>query len=93
MQSSLRLRLMRGGEKGVPPPPPLDVGPNLWLFEAWGGRSSSDTSCPPSRPSMGGGYLATRPQLPRWVAYALVLSILLAAALLSPLSFALLFHV
>jgi len=67
---------------------------NLWLFEGFG-RAVFEWYFLPAIPAlaMWGAYLVTRPNLPRRLAYALVGSVLLVAALLSPPSFALLFYV
>jgi 4-amino-4-deoxy-L-arabinose transferase-like glycosyltransferase len=71
-----------------------NVGSNLWLFQGLG-RGVFEWYILPAVPAfaIGGAYLVTRPSLPRPLAYALVGSVLLVAALLSPLSFAMLFHV
>jgi hypothetical protein len=71
-----------------------NLGSNLWLFEGLG-RAVFEWYFLPAVPAlaMGGAYLVTRPSLPMRLAYALVGSVLLVAALLSPLSFAVLFHV
>jgi hypothetical protein len=71
-----------------------NVGSNLFVFEGLG-RAVFEWYFLPAVPALaiGAAFIVTRPSLPKLLSYSCTVSILLAAAVLSPLSFALLFHV
>lgn len=70
-----------------------NIASNIWIFEGLG-RAVFEWYFLPAVPglAMGGAYLVTRPRSPKWLAYAIIASVISVAALLSPLSFQILFH-